>query len=82
VSDEELVSLHREVQQALVAGVTPHSTRLQIRLEKALCRELDLDVFDHDMLEHMFDAVHEMVFEDAATRPARLVIEGWGAGSA
>ena len=75
MTDDQLAELHREVQAALVDGVTPYSTCLQIRLEKALCRELDLDVFDRDMLEHMVDAVHERAWPDAASRPARLTID-------
>ena len=55
--------------------VTPHSTRLQIRLEKALCRELNIDAFDRDMLEQMLDAVHERAWPDAVSRPARLTID-------
>jgi hypothetical protein len=48
VSDEELISLYREAQDA-GRNATQHAP--SDPAEKALCCELDIDVFDRDMLE-------------------------------
>jgi hypothetical protein len=82
VSDDELASLHREVQELLSqGGVSSYAIRMQIDLEREMCRALDLDIFDADMMDRMLDELHCRAWADAATRPERLVAyDGdWGA---
>jgi hypothetical protein len=74
LSDDALAELHREAQHALSMGVTKWSMGLQIRLERELCRALDLDIFNGESIEAMLDHVHALTFPDATTRPARLVV--------
>jgi hypothetical protein len=79
VTDDELHELHREAQALLALGVSPAAIKSQVRLERALCAELELDPFDPEQMDRMLDAVHEMCWPDPRSRPARLAIEGWGA---
>ena len=75
MTDDDLVSLHEDVQAALARGVSKYAVECQIKLKKALCGSLDIDVFDGPMLEAMLDELHRRAWPDATTRPARLVIE-------
>src|SRR5262245_17050762 len=51
MTDDDLVSLHEDVQAALARGVSKYAVECQIKLEKALCGSLEIDVFDGSMLE-------------------------------
>ena len=72
-----MVDLHREAQAALAHGETPFAISVQVDLHRTLCRE-DLDPFDEEGYEIALDVLHAAAFEDASTRPARLIIEGCG----
>jgi hypothetical protein len=79
VTDDAPINLHLEAQTLLTQGVTKAAVEAQIKLERAICNELELNPLDRDAVDYMLNAIHEMTFEDAASRPSRLVIEGWAA---
>jgi len=71
VSDAQLVEMHKQAQAALVYGVTPYALRVQIDLEREICRSIDLDIIsERDVLEYLLDQLHSM----AQISAPRLVV--------
>ena len=64
-----MVDLYRDTQAALAHGKTAHAVIAVVNLERAVCRSLDLDVFDRDMVEAILDELHCRAWPDPRTRP-------------
>ena len=72
-SDDELIALHLEAQDALRRfGVTPYALRCQRDLERAVVVACELDPLNGEQLDIALGLLHREAYPDAKARPTRL----------